>query len=97
MTFLLPPGIKGLNFLSKYIPHETIICDDKDPPWFKSWIKSLIENKKKIRKNYQRFKSNNQLLSQVNLPQEQLHLLIIHSFFYKNNFIRMRASYLTKS
>ena len=23
------------NILSNYIPHETITCDDKDPPWFK--------------------------------------------------------------
>ena len=41
-----------LNILNNYIPHETIICDDKDPPWFNSWIKSLIENKNKLRKNY---------------------------------------------
>ena len=34
-----------LNILNNYIPHETIICDDKDPPWFNSRIKSLIENK----------------------------------------------------
>ena len=34
-----------LNILNNYIPHETIICDDKDPPWFNSQIKSLIENK----------------------------------------------------
>ena len=28
-----------LNVLSNYIPHETLICDDKDPPWFNSRIK----------------------------------------------------------
>ena len=44
-----------LNILNNYLPHETIICDDKDPPWFNSWIKLLIENKIKIRKNYRRF------------------------------------------
>ena len=22
-----------LNILSNYIPHETLVCDDKDPPW----------------------------------------------------------------
>ena len=22
-----------LNVLSNYIPHETLVCDDKDPPW----------------------------------------------------------------
>ena len=65
-----------LNILNNYIPHETIICDDKDPPWFNSWIKSLIENKNKIRKNYQRFESTSQLLSKLDLLQEQLCLLI---------------------
>ena len=34
-----------LNILDNYIPHETIICDDKHPPWFNSRIKSL-ENRK---------------------------------------------------
>ena len=27
------------NILSNYISHETIICDDKDPPWFNNNIK----------------------------------------------------------
>ena len=65
-----------MNILNNYIQHETIICYDKDPLWFNSQIKSLIENKNKIRKNYQRFKSNNQLLSKLNLLEKLLHLLI---------------------
>ena len=81
-----------LNILNNYIPHETIICDDKDPPWFNSRIKSLIENKNKIRKNYQRFKSNSQLLSKLNLLQEQLYLLINKS---KQNYYSKVASKLT--
>ena len=55
------------------------MCDVKDPPWFKSRIKSQIGNKNKIRNNYQRFKSNSQLLSKLNLLQEQLYLLIYRS------------------
>ena len=31
-----------LNILSNFIPHETITCDDRDPPWFNKKIKSLI-------------------------------------------------------
>ena len=64
-----------LNILNNYIPHETIICDDKDPSWFNSQIKSLIQNKNTSRKNYRRFKSNSQLVSKLNLLLEQLHLL----------------------
>ena len=80
-----------LNILNNYIPHETIICDGKDPPWFNSRIKSLIGNKDKIRKNYQRFKSNSQLLSKLNLLQEQLYLLINKS---KQNYYSRVASKL---
>ena len=81
-----------LNILNNYIPHETIICDDKDPPWFNSRIKSLIENKNKIRKSYQRFKTNSQLLNKMNLLQEQLYLLINKS---KQNYYSRVASKLT--
>ena len=31
------------NILSNYIPHETVICDDKDPPWINNKIKQLIQ------------------------------------------------------
>ena len=55
-----------LNILNNYILHETIICGDKDSPWFTSRIKLLIENKDNIRKNYERFKSNGQLHCKLN-------------------------------
>ena len=34
-----------LNILSNFIPHETIVCNDKDPPWFNNRIKTLIKEK----------------------------------------------------
>ena len=30
-----------LNIVSNFIPHEIIICDDRDPPWINTRIKSL--------------------------------------------------------
>ena len=30
-----------LNILSIFIPHETILCNNKDPQWFNCQIKSL--------------------------------------------------------
>ena len=33
------------NILSNFIPHETIACDDHDPPWINSKIKNLIAEK----------------------------------------------------
>ena len=35
-----------LNILSNSIPHEIIVCDDKDPPWFTNRRKTLIQEKK---------------------------------------------------
>ena len=34
------------NFLSNFIPHEIITCDDRNPPWFINEIEKL--KKKKI-------------------------------------------------
>ena len=34
------------NILSNYILHETITCDDRDPPWINKNIKQLILEKK---------------------------------------------------
>ena len=81
-----------LSILNNYIPHETIICGDKHPPWFNFRIKLLIENKKRLHKNYRRFKSNSQLLIKRHKFQEQLHLLINKSI--QNYYSRM-ASKLT--
>ena len=33
------------NILSNFIPHKKIVCDDCDPPWINSKIKSLIAGK----------------------------------------------------
>ena len=38
--------------ISNYIPHETIICDDKDPPWINKDIKQLILDKNYTYKSY---------------------------------------------
>ena len=34
-----------INILSNFIPHKLIACDEKDPPWFMTKIKSLIHKK----------------------------------------------------
>ena len=46
------------------------------PPWFNSRIKSQVESKNKPPKNYRRFNTNAQLLSQLILLEEQLHFLM---------------------
>ena len=34
------------NVLNNYIPHETIICDDQDPPWIHNKVKKAMQEKK---------------------------------------------------
>ena len=80
-----------LNALSKFTPHETILCDDKDRPWFKSRIKSLLQHKNKIFKNYTKSKDNIQLLIKLNFLQERLNGLITKS---KNNYYERMANKL---
>ena len=48
----------NLIVLSSLIPHESILCDHKDPPWFNSWIKTLLQAKNKTFKNYRKNKTN---------------------------------------
>ena len=59
------------NVLSNFIPHETILCDDKDPPWFNSRIKSLLQVKNKV---FQTIEKKNiiQLFNKLNSLQELL-------------------------
>ena len=53
------------NILSNYIPHETIICNDKDPPWFNRNIKQLIQEKNNTYKSYIVSYKNPQIFDRV--------------------------------
>ena len=64
------------NMLSNYIPHETIICDDKDPPRFNNNIKLLIQEKNNTYKRYILSDKNPQILETVKSLQNQLKCLI---------------------
>ena len=45
------------NILRNLIPHETITCDNRDPPWINSSIRRLIQDKNEA---YKRFKKQQQ-------------------------------------
>ena len=34
-----------MNIFENFIPHETITCNDKDPPWMNKQIKTLVAEK----------------------------------------------------
>ena len=40
-----------LNILNNHIPHETNVCNDRDPLWFNDKIRLLIKNKKRHHTN----------------------------------------------
>ena len=49
------------NIMSNYIPHETITCDDRKPPWIDEKIKKLVPHKNCAFNPYSRDKNNTDL------------------------------------
>ena len=66
----------ALTFLSNFIPHEVIVCDDKDPPWFKGKTKSLINGKLRTYSACCRNIGNSQLRKNLSSLQQRLRDLI---------------------
>ena len=65
-----------MNIMKNFVSNETIICDDRDPPWINKEIKQLIEQKNQF---YKRFiRSNKTLLytNQFKALQDELGSLI---------------------
>ena len=46
------------NIILNDVPHETITCDDRDPPWINKDIKELIHEKNQAYKAYRQNKNN---------------------------------------
>ena len=60
------------NILSNFIPYQTITIDDKDPPWFNTKIKSLLQEKNKIHQHFRKDRNNTQLLRKLEHLQNRL-------------------------
>ena len=67
------------NIMSNYIPHETIICDDRDPPWINKDMKQLISDKNHAYKSYICNDKSLQFLNQFQFLQAKLSSLIEES------------------
>ena len=67
---------KILNVLSNFRPHETIICDDRDPPWFNNKVKSLIKEKNTAFKKFCCDRNNSLIKRQLNILQDRIITLI---------------------
>ena len=63
---------KILNILRNLIPHKTVLCDDRDPPWFNTKTKSLIHGKNITFKQLISDRRNSCLRRQLNCLQDHL-------------------------
>ena len=61
-----------MNIVSNFIPHETVICDGKHPPWINTRIKNLINIKKILYKKYLRSGKNTKVFEEYKLLQNKI-------------------------
>ena len=61
-----------INIISNYIPHETITCDDSNPPWIDEKIKKLILHKNRAFSAYSRDRNNTYLFNKFQYLQAHL-------------------------
>ena len=67
------------NIMSNHIPHETIICDDRDPPWINKDLKQLILDKNHAYKSYIRNDKSLQFFNQLQFLQTKSRSLVKES------------------
>ena len=80
-----------LNILCNFILYEIIVCDDKDPIWFHTKIKSLIHEKIKTYKILRKSIENNQQIEKLKSMQNRLKCTIDDS---KHNYYLRLANKL---
>ena len=61
-----------LNIPSNFIPRETIVCDDKDPPWFNNKIKTFIHAKNAAFNSFRKNTDNSELKRHLVSLQERV-------------------------
>ena len=73
------------NIMANFIPHETIICDDRDPPWINNRIKKLIYERNSLYKVY-RVNNDTRIFEKLTLLQKKLDLAMEKSkdTYYSN-------------
>ena len=61
-----------INIISNYIPHETITCDDSNPPWIDEKIKKLRLHRNGAFSAYSRDRNNTDFLNKFQSLQAHL-------------------------
>ena len=65
-----------ISILWNFIPHETVLFDNRDSPWMNKEIKQLIHEKRNIFNCWRRINNHKQLLDRLKDLQIQLNFLI---------------------
>ena len=60
------------HIISNYIPHETITCDDSNPPWIDEKIKKLLQHKNRAFSAHSRDRNNTDLFNKFQSLQAHL-------------------------
>ena len=69
-------NITILNILSNFIPHEIVVCNNKDPTWSNNRIKTLIQKKNATYKIFRHHSDHPELIYRVKFLQERLSTFI---------------------
>ena len=59
------------NIMANFIPHETIFCDDGDPPWINNRIKQIIYERNSLYKDYRK-NNDTQIFEKLTLLRKKL-------------------------
>ena len=73
-----------MNIFENFIPHETITCNDKDPPWMNKQIETLFAEKNALYKRLKQRIVISQLLDKLDALQAKLQSSI--NFFQFNYY-----------
>ena len=74
------------NIISNYIPHESITCDDRNPPWIDEKIQKLVLHENRAFNAYSQNKNNTDLFDKFQSLQAHLKTSIKKS---KQNYSRL--------
>ena len=74
-----------MNVMVNFIPHETIVCDDRDPQCIKNGIKKIIYKRNSLCKVY-RVNNDTRIFDKLTLLQKKLDLAMEESkdTYYSN-------------
>ena len=80
------------NIMANFIPHATIICYDRDPPWIHNRIKKIIYERNSLYKDYHK-NNDTRIFEKLTFLQKKLHLAMEES---KNTYYSNLSTKLVK-